>query len=139
MLRSINLTITTGVLFVLAIAAPGLNAQVFEVGFEQENGPVENWTIHSGNWEVVDEALVGSSAGGETWSWAGSPAQEFPPTFELTFEMDFLDTPPDGIGRHGGIMFCATVPTQRYDAATRTDDSRSTRHLNSRGCLYRKH
>ncbi|MEE3200297.1 MAG: PKD domain-containing protein [Planctomycetota bacterium] len=118
MLRSINLTITTGVLLVLAIAASGLNAQVFEVGFEQENGPVENWTIHSGNWEVVDEALVGSSAGGETWSWAGSPAQEFPPTFELTFEMDFLDTPPDGIGRHGGIMFCATVPTQRYDAAT---------------------
>ena len=119
MLRSSNLLISISVLLVLATAGSGLKAQVLEEGFEQGNGPAENWSTHSGTWEVVDETLVGSSFPGvETWSWAGNPPQEFPPTFELTFEMDFINTPADGVGRHGGIMFCATVPTQRYDGAT---------------------
>lgn len=118
MLRNNTFFMFISFLMVLSTAASRVDAQVLEEGFDQADGPVENWTTHSGIWEVVDEMLVGSSGGGETWSWAGSPPMEFPSTYELTFEMEFLNTMflqnPD-VGRHGGIMFCASSPTQRYD------------------------
>ena len=119
MLRNNTFFMFISFLMVLSTAASRVDAQVLEEGFDQADGPVENWTTHSGIWEVVDEMLVGSSGGGETWSWAGSPPMEFPSTYELTFEMEFPNTMflqnPD-VGRHGGVMFCADSPTMREDA-----------------------
>jgi PKD repeat protein len=94
-----------------------VRAQAFEESFDQQDGAAENWTVYSGTWQVLDGALNGASAG-EAWSWAGNPPMEFPPTYELFFDMEFINRPADGVGRHGGIMFCATSPTQRYDAGT---------------------
>ena len=94
-----------------------VRAQAFEQSFDQQDGAAEDWTVYSGTWQVLDGALNGASAG-EAWSWAGNPPMEFPPTYELFFDMEFINRPGDGVGRHGGIMFCATSPTQRYDTGT---------------------
>jgi PKD repeat protein len=114
MLRERSFFTLSGSLAILSLIVTGLSAQSFEEGFDQQDGPAEDLTVHSGTWEVRGEVLTGASAG-ETWAWLGSPAIEFPPIYELSFDMEFINRPGDGIGRHGGIMFCATIPTQRYD------------------------
>jgi len=86
--------------------------------FSNPDGPPESWTVFQGDWQVVDEELVGNAAGVEGWIWAGAPPLFFPPTFELGFDMRFLSTPADGVGRHAGVMFCASAPTWRSDAGT---------------------
>ena len=110
--RSISLFI------VLSMATTWVFPQAFEETFDIQGGADELVSVHSGNWAIVNGTLQGSSAGGETWAWMGNPAIEFAPIFEATFDMEFINIPGDGIGRHGGIMFCATSPTQRYDAGT---------------------
>ncbi len=92
--------------------------QAFEEDFDIQGGAEEVVWVHSGNWNIVNGALQGASAGGEAWAWLGNPAIEFAPTFEASFDMEFINRPGDGVGRHGGIMFCATAPTQRYDPGT---------------------
>ncbi len=85
----------------------------YEDDFERPDGPVEGWTPVSGNWDIVGGQLETQTAGGENWVWAGSPPVILPEVMELSFTYDFLVTPGDGVGRHGGLMFCASEPNTR--------------------------
>ena len=118
---------TISLFIVLSMTATWVFPQAFEENFDIQGGAEEVVSVHSGNWNIVNGTLQGASGGGETWSWLGNPAIAFAPTFEATFDMEFINRPGDGIGRHGGIMFCATSPTQRYDRNIENLRSQSTR------------
>lgn len=109
---------TISLFIVLSLTATWAFPQAFEEDFDIQGGAEEVVLVHSGNWNIVNGALQGASAGGEAWAWLGNPAIDFAPTFEASFDMEFINRPGDGVGRHGGIMFCATSPTQRYDPGT---------------------
>ncbi|MEE3231446.1 MAG: PKD domain-containing protein, partial [Planctomycetota bacterium] len=109
---------TISLFIILSMTATLVFPQAFEEDFDIQGGAEEVVWVHSGNWNIVNGALQGASAGGEAWAWLGNPAIEFAPTFEASFDMEFINRPGDGVGRHGGIMFCATAPTQRYDPGT---------------------
>lgn len=112
----------------LSLTTASASAQFFEEDFDQRDGPgpIENWTVFSEHWRVVNRTLHGLTgtriAGiplGEAWSWAGNPPIELPATYELSFEMEFLDRSTSRQGRHGGIMFAATGATTRRDESIR--------------------
>ena len=89
----------------------------FTDGFDRDDGPVDGWTVFQGEWAITDEKLTMPAGGGESWIWAGDPPITVPESFELTLDYEFVDLPGDGVGRHGGIMFAATVPANRGDGA----------------------
>jgi PKD repeat protein len=89
----------------------------FSDDFERADGPVDGWTVHSGSWNIESGKLTTITSGAENWAWAGDPAFSFPANFTMTFTLEFRQIPTDGVGRHGGVMFCATTPTNRWDAA----------------------
>jgi PKD repeat protein len=87
----------------------------FSDDFSRPDGPVDGWTVFRGEWSLIDERLTTITGGAENWCWAGDPAHLFPPEFDLSFRFEFLERPLDVVGRHGGVMFCASAPTHRYD------------------------
>jgi len=88
----------------------------FEDDFARADGPVDGWTVFTGDWQIIDETMIGTSAGGEIWAWAGDPAVATPAVFTLEFDLSFLAVPADAVGRHGGVMICASAPTDRSGA-----------------------
>lgn len=91
--------------------------------FVQDDGPPAQWTIYEGrgwpvgDWQVVGEQLViESTGGGEKWLWAGAPAIPQAAT-KYSFDMVVTQETPDGVGRHGGVMFCAKDATNRWDTS----------------------
>jgi hypothetical protein len=61
-----------------------------------------NWITLSGNWTIKDDELSIESAGPEAWIYANTPLLKRP--FTVGFEMTFLSTPEDNLGRHAGMM-----------------------------------
>jgi len=55
------------------------------------------------------------AAGSEAWIWAGDPPGSIQGDLAFEFEMEFLAAPADGVGRHAGIFFFASAPTQRWE------------------------
>ena len=110
---------------VLAMAVPQVLSQGFVDNFNRpdQDGPPEEWTVFRGEWTLASGALVGeasaadSSPSTEAWIWAGQPALEESSSLELRFDMNFLSdsSSEDGVGRHAGVMFCASTPTHRWD------------------------
>ncbi|MFP6631872.1 MAG: hypothetical protein VCD16_04505, partial [Planctomycetota bacterium] len=110
---------------VLSMAGPQVIAQGFIDNFNRPDqaGPPEEWTAYRGEWTLASGSLVGeaSAANGslstEAWIWAGQPPLEEPSSLELYFDMNFLpdSTSVDEVGRHAGVMFCASTPTHRWD------------------------
>ncbi|MGQ9588842.1 MAG: PKD domain-containing protein [Planctomycetota bacterium] len=88
----------------------------FHDDFERADGPVDGWTVYRGDWRIEAGRLATSTAGLEAWAWAGDPPYSFPANFTLTFTLEFVAHPADAVGRHGGVMFCAKKPTQRFEA-----------------------
>jgi PKD repeat protein len=92
------------------------SSPTFSDDFNRADGPIDKWTVYSGSWDILSEQLTTMSSGAENWAWAGDPPYSFPANFTLTFTMSFAIRPADDVGRHGGVMFCATEPTQRGSA-----------------------
>ncbi len=97
-------------------------ARGFSDDFERADGPVDGWTAFQGEWSIFDGTLTTMTGGQEHWIWAGDPAVAFPENFELTLDLAFVDQPPDGVGRHGGIMFCAVDSSIRWQTSGYTID-----------------
>src|SRR4030095_12611149 len=49
----------------------------------------------------------------------GNPALPTPGTFVAEYDIEFLNMPADGVGRHAGAAVCGNNPTQRFDGAFR--------------------
>ena len=126
MLRGLVYLRSITILAFLSLATASASAQLFEENFDQRDGPgpIENWTVFSEHWRVVNRTLHGLTGriipgwngddigGHSAWSWAGNPPIQFPTTCELSFDMEFL-LQGGHVGRHGGVMFCADSPTRR--------------------------
>ena len=115
----ITLTVTDALGNTVAATATILvydSAPSFSDDFERPDGPVDGWTVYSGAWNISNGLLTTTTAGAENWAWAGDPPYSFPANFTLEFTLNFALRPADVVGRHGGVMFCATKPTWRYDA-----------------------
>jgi len=94
--------------------------------FTQADGPPEKWTIYAGDGSVGaagaadvagGEMLVTRFVGGETWVWANGPDGKpgrFGAVETISLNVDLTTRTPDAVGRHGGIMFFANAPTQRW-------------------------
>ncbi|MBN1420595.1 MAG: hypothetical protein JXP34_17610 [Planctomycetes bacterium] len=96
----------------------------FCTDFAQEDGAPENWTVLHGDWTVASEKLtmpgVTDAAG---WSWAGDPSPRIEGAQTITFTIELSrELADDGIGKHGGVMFCADAPTDRYATSGYTVD-----------------
>jgi hypothetical protein len=92
-----------------------LSAQEFEDDFERPDGPASGWTVFSGNWQLVDGTLVTRAVGTESWAWAGDPPVAIAGDIVAELSLLFGPAPGDGVGRHGGLMFYASVPRNRWD------------------------
>jgi len=125
MIRGLVYLRSLTILAFLSLATASASAQLFEENFDHRDGPgpTENWTVFSEHWWVVNRTLHAHTnpnnpgippgiPSDEAWSWAGNPPIEFPTTCELSFDIEFL-RPGAGVGRHGGVMFCADSPTMR--------------------------
>ncbi len=93
------------------VLEPG--ATDFGDDFAQADGPPENWTVFTGDWQVAGEALVSIPAGVEEWVWAGSPPIRFEQVERIACTLAFGDAPLDVVGRHGGLMFYARAAATR--------------------------
>jgi PKD repeat protein len=84
--------------------------------FERAPGPVDGWTAAVGEWNITADGKLNSvTAGVEPWVWAGDPTRPLVGEFVAEADFEFLAQPADGVGRHGGFAFFASVPTHRYD------------------------
>jgi hypothetical protein len=94
---------------------------IFSDDFQQPpppppGGTPSNWTVYSSTWQIIDGRLFTEDPpDGESWIWAGAPPLTLTGDFEAAVTIDFANIPQDGTGRHGGIMFFASVPTFRGD------------------------
>jgi len=113
------------VFFVSGILISGpAHGQVYENSFDVPNA--NDWINARGTWNVSAGALLGRGGRfdpdcprNDGWAWVGDPPITLPDDFSLRFGVEFLSPPAgrllDGVGRHGGIMFCATTPTHHRD------------------------
>ena len=82
--------------------------------FERADGPVTDWTVNSGDWNTAGGRLETISTTAEHWAWAGDPGFVLPENAVITFDLEFLAPGSNGtVGRHGGVMFCASETTNR--------------------------
>ncbi len=81
---------------------------------ERKNG-VGPWSPVVGTWNVQKKTLQTTSADSEHWIWAGDPPIPARNDSGYSFDLSFSGKGPSGVGRHGGIMFCAQTPTSRAD------------------------
>ena len=82
--------------------------------FDRAPGPVDGWTVSSGEWNITANGTVETVTGGaEHWLWAGDPPGNVSGDWVCEFELDFLTPGPAGVGRHGGIAFFCDQPTNR--------------------------
>ncbi len=81
------------------------------------NFPPQYWTPFSGDWGLLDGRMVTQTSGQENWIWAGLPPVVNQGDFVAELKLEFASVPDDEIGRHGGIMFFASVATHRFDSA----------------------
>ena len=86
--------------------------------FDGAVGPVSDWTVHAGEWNVTEEGKLSTrTAGVEHWAWAGSPPLLATGGLVTELEIEYLFDPMDGVGRHGGIMLYAQDPTIRWQTS----------------------
>jgi hypothetical protein len=81
------------------------------------NIPPQFWTPFSGSWGLFDGRMVTETSGQENWTWAGLPPIVSQGDLDARLKVEFASVPADELGRHGGIMFFASVATQRFDPA----------------------
>lgn len=87
----------------------------FEDDFPVPGDP-EGWTIFSGPWQVNDAGELSSeNAGEEAHIWAGSPAGIIAGDVTIDFDIEFLNAPADGVGRHASVFFYAQDPISRWN------------------------
>ena len=90
--------------------------EIYSDDFNRDDGPVDDWTVVAGDWQILDEALViDTPAAPESWAWAGDPAARFGFVEFVEVEVDFLNQPGDAVGRHGGIFVFAANTAPRFD------------------------
>ncbi len=99
------------------VREPGLGQ--FCEGFDQADGPPEQWTQVFGTWQVAGGKLTttcapGENARGETWLWLGNPTPSVVETDKIGVTINLSQTTPDAVGAHGGMMFFAAAPTNRW-------------------------
>jgi len=89
----------------------------FTDDFSQPDGPPQKWTVYSGTWNVSAGALSNEAYTGPApspWVWAGSPPLYFEGVTLIRFNYQPGEPPLGAVGRHGGVMFFAREPTQRW-------------------------
>jgi PKD repeat protein len=106
---------------ILSSGGGALAAEIFSDSFDRPDGPVDGWTVFRGSWTLRDgELALTRPSPNEHWIWAGSPALTVPADATdaiYSFDIRFLANGTNAqVGRHGGFVFCADRPTQRYDA-----------------------
>ncbi len=105
----------------VAVLSSSLHAQnQFWDDFNRPDGPADGWSVYSGSWDIYRGKL--RSAVTEGWIWAGSPPIFLEEDFALSMRVEFPSIPGDTVGRHGGIMFFAADPTNRYSTSGYTLD-----------------
>lgn len=90
------------------------SAADFEDDFERADGPPDDWTVADGDWQIVDGTLVMTDQGAESAIWAGNPPLALPNTYEISFDIDWLNWQDNGVGRHAGVLFCCSDPLNRF-------------------------
>jgi hypothetical protein len=111
---------TVGLAAVLLAAAP-LGAATFTDGFDRPDGELTEWYQAQPEARIEGGALVLEQVEDlEPHAWAGrqGTAVSFENLDSVSFTIDFAGYPPDVVGRHGGVLLCASSPTQRYDQGT---------------------
>ena len=114
-----RLTIAALAAFVLGGTALFAQNEFFD-NFDRPDGPPDGWTVYGGSWDIYGGRL--RSAVSEGWIWADAPPVVLEGDFELSLKVTFPSIPGDQVGRHGGIMFFAGDPTNRYSTSGYTLD-----------------
>jgi PKD repeat protein len=93
----------------------GASLLPFSDDFDRAAGPVDGWTPFAGEWNITAAGKLETlAAGAEHWLWAGDPPGVLSGDFVAEFDLEFLTSPADGVGRHAGFMFYAADPTIRW-------------------------
>ncbi|MBN1418750.1 MAG: lamin tail domain-containing protein [Planctomycetes bacterium] len=93
-----------------------IGAGIYEEDFQEPDGPPSDWSIAQSEVSVSGGTLILSTAGAEPFAWAGvgGVPQAFGAIRSVTARLEFAGIPGDSIGRHGGLIVCASEPTNRY-------------------------
>ena len=107
------------VLALTSLAVASLPAQDFDDDFERGNGPLDGWTVHDGDWNIVDGVLVAGPAGAtEQHAYVGDPALRLPAgDYVFSVDLQFLIDDQQPVGRHAGIAFCMDQPGARSSSS----------------------
>ncbi len=108
-------------LIALLASAPVLSQDIFD-DFERADGPLDGdgWTVHSGDWNIVDGVLRAGPAtsGTEQHAYVGSPPTSFPVgDYTVSVDMGFLIEDQQPVGRHAGVLLCMDRPEARSAAS----------------------
>lgn len=98
---------------------PVIGAGTYAEDFQEPDGAPADWSVAGGAVSIYSNQLRLQAGGSESWTWAGIAGAPF--SFgdirAVSFRVTFAAIPGDAIGRHGGVMFCASDPGSRYTAS----------------------
>lgn len=83
--------------------------------FDRPAGPVDGWTIASGDWAITPEGSLEAATGGEAFIYAGDSILSSDFVSEVDWEL--LEGRIAGVGRHAAVHFYWNVPTTNRFAA----------------------
>ncbi len=102
---------TCALVAVLLLTLAGLSngaqaATVFADDFDRADGPVDGWTVVSGDWNISNGKLMIGPTAQEQDIFAGDPAVSLPSAYSISFDWEFLSAGSNpAIGRHAGVNF----------------------------------
>ncbi|HNR98302.1 MAG TPA: lamin tail domain-containing protein [Planctomycetota bacterium] len=98
---------------------PVIGAGVYTEDFQEPNGAPADWAAADGVVSIYSNELRLQGGGAESWAWAGIGGAPF--SFSdiraVNLRVNFAGVPGDEVGRHGGVMVCASEPGTRYSAS----------------------
>ncbi len=95
-----------------------IGAGTYTENFQEPDGAPQDWMIAGGSVSIASGQLRLQAGGSETWTWAGKSgaSESFGAIRAVSAKVHWQTIPGDNIGRHGGIMVCASEPGTRYTA-----------------------
>ena len=91
----------------------------FEDDFDQDEGPVvDGWTVFSGDWSISPDGQLAGRSAGESHIYAGEPAGLISGDITAQFDIEFLNQPADGVGRHASVFLYAAEPISRWNTTS---------------------
>ncbi len=88
----------------------------FEDDFDRAAGEVTGWTEFSGEWMINEDGQLRTQSTTESHIYVGDPSSPFiGEEVTIDFDIEFLASPADGVGRHASLFFFNADPISRWN------------------------